>query len=300
MTVAGKVEPGSALLGIIGGSGFYALDQLSDLRRIEIDTPFGVTSDAVYLGVLNGTQVAFLARHGRGHRLLPGEVPYRANIWAFAALGVRMVVSASAVGSLRPEIEPLHFVVPAQVIDRTSALRPGTFFGRGLAAHISFDNPYCANLSAALTQAARVAGGQVHEGGTMLTIEGPAFSTRAESELYQSWGASIIGMTALPEAKLAREAGMCYACLACVTDYDTWHADDGKVSVELVLSNLTRNAKVASRTMEALAGALPDWQTCTCCASLSQAIVTDLELVPAATKQDLAPILVRYDRSAPV
>jgi 5'-methylthioadenosine phosphorylase len=289
-------NPDSALFAVIGGSGFYALDGLSDLRRVQVKTPFGATSDYVHLGTLNGTRLAFIARHGSGHRLLPGEVPYRANVWALASLGVRMLVSVSAVGSLKPELEPRHFVIPDQVVDRTSSTRPGTFFGQGIAAHVSFDEPYCARLSASLAGAARLAGADVHEGGSMLTIEGPAFSSRAESVLYQSWGASVIGMTALPEAKLAREAGMCYACLTCVTDYDTWHPDHSSVSVELVLRNLTSNAAVAKRSVELLARALPDWQTCACCASLSQAIVTDLALVSEETKQRLAPILARYRR----
>jgi 5'-methylthioadenosine phosphorylase len=288
-----------SLLGVIGGSGLYELEQLQDVSRIEVETPFGPTSDALYLGRLGLTRVAFISRHGAGHGLLPSEVPYRANIWALASVGVRMLVSVSAVGSLRPEIEPLHFVVPDQIIDRTSACRSSTFFGRGLAAHVSFDEPYCANLGSALAAAARSAGGEVHANGTMLVIEGPAFSTRAESVLYQGWGGAVIGMTALPEAKLAREAGICYACLACVTDYDTWHPDHGKVSVELVLSNLLSNADIARGAVALLAQSLPDWESCSCCASISQAIVTDLNLVPDQTKQDLEPILARYIGSVP-
>jgi 5'-methylthioadenosine phosphorylase len=287
--------PDSAIeIAVIGGSGFYHMDGMTDVEAIDVVTPFGMPSDRIFTGAIAGVRVAFLARHGQGHRLLPSELPARANIWALASLGVRSVLSISAVGSLRREVEPLHMVVPDQLIDRTNGLRPSTFFGGGIAAHVSLAEPDCPNLSRALIGAARQAGASVHEGGTLVIIEGPAFSTKAESGLYQGWGASIIGMTALPEAKLAREAGMCYATLACVTDYDTWHPDHDSVTVELVLANLFKNVEVAKRTVAGVIENLPDWRACDCCASSQQAIVTRPELVPEETKRRLRPILTRY------
>ncbi len=280
-----------ATLAVIGGSGFYTMD---GLERLEVETPFGMPSDAIYVGEMAGTRVAFLSRHGLGHRLSPTEVPYRANIWALASLGVRMLVSVSAVGSLKNEIEPLHFVLPDQLIDRTSGKREPTFYGNGIVGHIPFDEPFCPTLSEAMQRAARNAGGHVHRGGTLITIEGPAFSTRAESFLYQSWNASIIGMTALPEAKLAREAGICYACLACVTDYDTWHPEHASVSVELVVRNLIRNVETARNAVRNLLDGLPDWRSCTCCATAAQAVITDLDKAPDETKRMLSPILQRF------
>jgi 5'-methylthioadenosine phosphorylase len=283
-----------APLGVIGGSGFYDLEGLAHVERLRVHTPFGDPSDEVVVGRLGEQPVAFIARHGPGHRLSPSEVPNRANVYALAALGVRSLLSISAVGSLREEVAPLHFVVPDQVIDRTSGMRPATFFGDGIVAHVALDRPYCPNLGNALQSAARRTGATVHEGGTLLTIEGPAFSTRAESFLYQAWGCSIIGMTALPEARLAREAGICYACLACVTDYDTWHAEHASVTVEVVLRNLLQNVESARRTLIALAASMPDPDACNCCESLSHAIISDLDKVSADKKRDLAPILARY------
>jgi 5'-methylthioadenosine phosphorylase len=280
-----------ATLAVIGGSGFYTMD---GLERIDVETPFGATSDAIYVGQLAGTKIAFLSRHGVGHRLSPSEVPYRANVWALASLGVRMLVAVSAVGSLKHEIEPLHFVLPDQLIDRTNGRREPSFFGDGLVGHIAFEEPYCQMLSGALQRAAVRAGGSVHASGTLIVIEGPAFSTRAESLLYRSWGASIIGMTALPEAKLAREAGICYACLASVTDYDTWHPDHASVSVDLVLRNLIQNVDTARKVVANLAGDLPGWQSCRCCFGVAQAVVTDLAQAPEATKRRLGPILERH------
>jgi len=284
-----------ATLGVIGGSGFYALDGLHDARSVTIETPYGPPSSDVLMGRLGETDVAFITRHGPGHRLTPTEVPNRANVWALASLGVRQLLSVSAVGSLKREIEPLHFVVPDQLIDRLNAARPATFFGDGIVGHVAFDMPYCETLGAALHNATTSTSATVHKGGSLVVIEGPAFSTKAESVLYQSWGASIIGMTSLPEARLAREAGMCYACLACVTDYDTWHEEHGSVTVELVIRNLLRNVETAKRVVTNLAGALPDSANCDCCGSLSSAIITDLSIVPEETKRRLAPILARYD-----
>lgn len=282
----------SATLAIIGGSGFYDMPGITDAQTVRIDTPFGAPSDVIVLGALADMRTAFLPRHGVGHRLLPAEIPQRANIWALASLGVEYVLSVSAVGSLKEEIEPLHMVVPDQIIDRTRGSRPSTFFGRGIVGYIAFDQPFCPHLSSALHTAADASDVHAHREGTLVVIEGPAFSTRAESFLYRRWGADVIGMTALPEAKLAREAGMCYATLACVTDYDTWHADHETVSVEMVVANLRRNVANAQRIIAATAAALPA-RSCACSRALESAIITPIELVPEATKRDLAPILSR-------
>jgi 5'-methylthioadenosine phosphorylase len=283
----------AAQLAVIGGSGFYEMDGISDVQRLHVDTPFGSPSDAIVVGTLEGVRTAFLPRHGVGHRILPGELPQRANIWALASLGVEYIISVSAVGSLKEEIAPLHVVVPDQVIDRTRAARPSTFFGRGIVGHIAFDTPFCPVLSETLLAATSGSDVPAHAGGTLVVIEGPSFSTRAESELYRSWGAHVIGMTALPEAKLAREAGICYAMLACVTDYDTWHDGHGAVSVEMVVANLRRNVGNARRIVAGAARTLPQRRTCACGDALVSAIITPLELVPEETKRDLAPILAR-------
>jgi 5'-methylthioadenosine phosphorylase len=281
-----------ATLAVLGGSGFYEIDGLGDVQTVDIETPFGATSAPIVVGTLAGVRTAFIARHGRGHRLSPAEVPSRANIWALASMGVRAILSVSAVGSLKEEIAPLHLVVPDQLIDRTSG-RPATFFGGGIVAHIAFDAPYCPALSAALLASAQVSGTTSHTGGTLVVIEGPAFSTRAESELYRSWGADIIGMTALPEARLAREAGMCYATLACVTDYDTWHDGHASVSVELVVANLRANVQRARAVVAATAATLPAADACGCAHALRDAIITPLAAVPDERLRELAPILAR-------
>ncbi len=280
-----------ATMAVIGGSGFYEIDGLADVQRVEIDTPFGAPSDAIVLGKLGATPMAFLPRHGVGHRILPSEIPQRANIWALASLGVEHVLSVSAVGSLREEIAPMDMVVPDQLIDRTQG-RASTFFGRGIVGHIAFDRPFCDGLSDVVSRTASDAGVKTHRGGTYVVMEGPAFSTRAESDLHRSWGASIIGMTALPEAKLAREAGMCYATLACVTDYDTWHADHDSVTVEMIVRNLQRNVGNAKRIVADVATSLPS-RTCACKDALATAIITPMRLVPDDVKRDLAPILSR-------
>jgi 5'-methylthioadenosine phosphorylase len=283
------------LFAIIGGSGFYEIDGLDDVTTVEVETPFGRPSSAIVVGLLRGVRTAFIARHGPGHRFLPNEVPQKANIWALASLGVRSVVSVSAVGSLKEEIAPLHMVVPDQLIDRTTS-RPHSFFGRGVSGHIAFDTPYCPTLSETLFKAAHANGNRVHEGGTLVVIEGPGFSTRAESLLYKSWGASIIGMTALPEARLAREAGICYATLACVTDYDTWHPGAEKVSINLVLENLAKNIAAARNIVADVAAHLPDWRQCAVCPqAVATAIVSSVDAAPEETKRDLAPLLERYE-----
>jgi 5'-methylthioadenosine phosphorylase len=281
-----------AQLAVIGGSGFYDIDGLHDVEHVDVDTPFGAPSDTFVLGTLEGVRLAFLPRHGAGHRLLPSELPQRANIWALASLGVEQIISISAVGSLRKQIAPLHMVVPDQLIDRTSG-RPSTFFGGGIAAHIAFDEPYCLSLSAALHKCAAASGVESHPGGTLVVMEGPAFSTRAESQLYRSWDADVIGMTALPEARLAREAGICYATLACVTDYDTWYDGHENVSVELVVGNLRKNIEHARSIVAAVASALPRRSACRCASALNDAIITPMHLVPDDVRERLAPILAR-------
>ena len=285
-----------ARLGIIGGTGLYSMEGLTGLRRVEIDTPFGPPSDAIALGDLGGTPVAFIPRHGRGHHLSPGEIPYQANVFALKQLGVERLVSVSAVGSLREDVAPLDLLVPDQLIDRTR-LRPATFFGDGLAVHVSMADPYCPDLSHAVAGAARAEGVTVHEGGTYVVMEGPAFSTRAESQVHRSWGASIIGMTGLPEATLAREAEMCYATLACITDYDVWREDDEGVSVDMVLANLKANAASSQRALRGLVPLLAEGdRTCSCGSALATAIATDRVSIPPATLTRLGPLVAKYIR----
>lgn len=284
----------SATLAVIGGSGFYKMDGIADAESVHLETPFSATSGEIIIGALAGVRTAFLPRHGVGHTLLPSEIPARANIWALAELGVEYVLSVSAVGSLKEEIAPMHMVVPDQIIDRTRGGRPSTFFGRGIVAHVAFDHPFCPRLSALLRDASAAAEVHTHREGTLVVIEGPAFSTRAESFLYRRWGADIIGMTALPEAKLVREAGMCYATLACVTDYDTWHSEHETVSVNMVVENLRRNIANAQRIVASTAGMVETMGgDCDCRRALARSIITQMELVPEDTKRDLAPILAR-------
>jgi len=285
-----------ATIAIIGGTGFYAIDGITNVEAVEIDTPCGKPSDAFVLGELHGVAVAFVPRHGAGHRILPSELPQRANIWALASLGVERIISVSAVGSLKPEIEPLHMVVPNQLIDRTRG-RPSTFFGEGVVAHIAFDEPYCAETRAIVCEAAAGSGVTSHESGTLVVIEGPAFSTRAESRLYQSWGADVIGMTALPEAKLAREAGICYATLACVTDYDTWHEGHDTVTAEMIVANLRKNVEHAKRIVSEAVRMLPRQRSCACGSSLASAMVTPFEAIPEGRRRQLEPIIARYPQA---
>lgn len=284
----------TAEIGVIGGTGFYEMDGLSEVARVHLDTPFGSPSSAITVGTLHGRRVAFISRHDEGHRILPSELPAHANIHAFKSLGVQQVMTVSAVGSLREEFAPLHAVVPDQLIDRTRG-RDSTFFGDGLVAHIGFADPFDPTLAAALAAGAETAGVTTHRGGTLVVMEGPAFSTRAESELYRSWGASIIGMTALPEAKLAREAELCYASLCLVTDYDVWHETEADVSSTLILENLranTEHAKQAvSHAIEALDRERPD---CECRSALGGALITPRELVPIETRRRLNLLTERY------
>ena len=290
-----------ARVGVIGGSGFYRMPGLADVEEVRIDTPFGPPSDAIVIGTIDGQRVAFLPRHGVGHRILPSELPARANIYALKLLGVEFVIGVSAVGSLREDIEPLHMVVPDQLIDRTRG-RPSTFFGEGLVAHIAFAEPFCPALRETLVGSARdalrrgsgQAGATAHNGGAYVVIEGPPFSTRAESNLYRTWGADVIGMTALPEAKLAREAEMCYAILACATDYDCWHDEHASVTAEMIVSNLQKNVEVSQQAVRLALGRLPSRRECACAAALKDALVTPMELVPPQTKERLAPLIEKY------
>lgn len=284
-------------IGIIGGSGLYKMEALKDVEEIQIDTPFGSPSDALIVGTLEGTRVAFLARHGRHHTLMPSELPFRANIYAMKSLGVEYLISASAVGSLREEVKPLDMVVPDQFIDRTKG-RVSTFFGEGLVAHIAFGDPICRNLATVLTESIaslNLSEVTLHQGGTYVCMEGPAFSTKAESNLYRSWGASIIGMTNLPEAKLAREAEMAYATLALVTDYDCWHPDHDSVTVEMVIGNLQKNAVNAQRViLETVKRLNQNPPASEAHAALKFAVITPLDKAPAATKEKLHLLLKKY------
>ncbi len=283
----------SARIGVIGGSGLYQMEGLEDVHEVEMTTPFGKPSDAIAIGRLAGVPVAFLPRHGRGHRIMPTDIPVKANIYALKRLGVERVISISAVGSLREELRPLDLVIPDQLIDRTR-LRDNTFFGDGVVAHIAFADPFCPHLSGLLADAAQEAGGAVHQGGACVVMEGPAFSTKAESNMYRSWSASIIGMTALPEAKLAREAELCYAMLACVTDYDVWHESEEQVSVELIVSNLQKNAAASQQVLRALVPRLDDERECGCPSALENGIITAREHITQETRQRLEVIIGKY------
>ncbi len=288
-----------ASVAVIGGSGFYQMEGLSELQALRPETPFGPTSDAIVIGTLEGQRVAFLPRHGVGHRILPGELPAKANIYALKTLGVEHIISISACGSLQERIAPLDLVIPDQLIDRTRG-RDSTFFGNGIVGHIAFADPFCPALSAVLAGCAEQAGPRVHRGGTLVVMEGPAFSTRAESQLYRAWGASLIGMTALPEAKLAREAEICYAAVACATDYDVWHESEADVSVDLIVANLLKNVEVSKQIVRAAVQRLPDRSGCPCPTALATALITTPEAVPEQVKRDLAPIIGKYLPATPV
>lgn len=286
-----------ARIGIIGGSGLYKMDALKDVEEVEISTPFGSPSDAIILGTLEETRVAFLARHGRDHTLLPSELPFRANIHAMKQLGVEYLISASAVGSLKAEAKPLDMVIPDQFIDRTRN-RISTFFGEGIVAHIAFGEPICKKLSGILADAIaalNLPNVTLHHGGTYVCMEGPAFSTQAESHFYRSWNATVIGMTNLPEAKLAREAEIAYATLALVTDYDCWHTDHDSVTVEMVISNLHKNAINAQRVIQETVSRLSEiYPISDAHSALKYAILTNLDKAPTATKEKLRLLLEKY------
>lgn len=284
-----------AKIAIIGGSGLYELEGLADIEEVWLETPFGKPSDAITVGTLEGRKIAFLARHDRKHRLSPTELPVRANIYALKCLGVEWIISVNAVGSLREEIRPLDLVIPDQLVDRTRS-RVNTFFEGGLVAHVGFAEPFCPVLSQILYHASEEAGATVHRGGTCVVIEGPLFSTRAESNLYRSWGASVIGMTGLPEARLAREAEICYASLAVVTDYDSCCESHEAVTTEMIVANLQHNVDVAKRIIEIATSRIPEKRECGCATALRDAIITPPKHIPPRLKEDLAPLIGKYLR----
>lgn len=287
------IQTNPATIAIIGGSGLYEMEGLTDVESVDIDTPFGRPSDAITLGTLEGARVAFLPRHGQGHRFNPSHIPVQANIYALKTLGVERIISVSAVGSLKEEFEPQHLVVPNQLIDRTSN-RSNTFFENDMVVHIAFADPFCAHTSHMVVHAAQDLGVNVHPGGTMVVMEGPAFSTRAESFMYRSWGADLIGMTALPEAKLAREAEICYATMAWVTDYDCWRQGGETVTVEMIIGNLLKNVAESKDLLRNLIPRLNGPRECPCATALKDAIITPQDRVPAELKRKLAPITGRY------
>ena len=280
-------------IGIIGGSGLYDMAELTDREERILGTPFGDPSAPYVIGTLRGKRVAFLARHGLGHRLSPSELNFRANIYAFKLLGVEYILSASAVGSLKEEYKPMDLVIPDQFVDRTRG-RISTFFGDGLVAHVGFAHPFCKHLSRIAFESANAAGATVHKGGTYVCMEGPQFSTLAESRLYRSWGADIIGMTNLQEAKLAREAEICYTTIALVTDYDCWHPSHDEVTVDMIVANLVQNAKTAQQVIASAVDALPFERDCECASALQHALITRPEAVPERTRTRLAPIVGKY------
>jgi len=284
---------GNPRIGIIGGSGLYDMAELTDRETRVVDTPFGAPSGPYLLGTLRGRRVAFLARHGEGHRHTPSELNYRANMFGFKVLGVEWILSASAVGSLREDVKPLDLFVPDQFFDRTRG-RISTFFGEGIVAHVGFAHPFCAPLSDILASSARSLHATVHQGGTYVCMEGPQFSTMAESNFYRAQGWDIIGMTNLQEAKLAREAEICYSTLALVTDYDCWHPEHASVTVEMIIANLTQNAKTAQQVMAAAVERLPIERTCECARALASALITRPDVIPPARKAILQPLIGKY------
>jgi len=288
-----STQPGDVRIGVIGGSGLYDMEALTDREEVSIETPFGPPSAPFVVGTLNDRRVAFLARHGVGHRVMPSELNFRANIWGLKSLGVEWILSASAVGSLQEEYRPLDIVIPDQFLDRTRG-RISTFFGNGVVAHVGFAHPFCSVLSGIAAESAEGTEARVHRGGTYVCMEGPQFSTLAESKLYRSWGMDIIGMTNLQEAKLAREAEICYTTLALVTDYDCWHEGHDDVTVEMIIEILTKNAATAQQVVSAAVARLPVERECECAAALGSAIITRPDLIPPDVKRDLAPIIGKY------
>lgn len=280
-------------IGVLGGSGLYDMEELVDREEVALTTPFGDPSAPYVVGTLDGQPIAFLARHGAGHQILPSELNFRANIYGFKTLGVEWILSASAVGSLQEQYRPLDIVVPDQFFDRTRG-RVSTFFGRGVVGHITFAHPVCATLGGLVADAAEEVGATVHRGGTYVCMEGPQFSTLAESQMYRSWHMDVIGMTNLQEAKLAREAEICYTTLALVTDYDCWHPDHDMVTIDMIVGNVTRNVGTAKRVIREVVAKLPVDRTCECAVALAGAIITRPDLMPAQTRVELAPILDKY------
>jgi len=280
-------------VGVIGGSGLYEMEGLGDVERLRLSTPFGEPSDEYVVGNIGDTRMVFLPRHGRGHRLLPSEVNYRANIYGMKKLGADWIIGVASVGSLREEIVPGHLVIPDQLIDRTFQ-RPSTFFGNGVVAHVAFADPFCGVLASRLGDAAETIGARVHRGGTYVCMEGPQFSTRAESHLYRSWGASVIGMTNLQEAKLAREAEICFATLALATDYDCWRASDADVAIEDILRIMGENVALARKVVATVAPEIAAERNCACASALASAIITDRATIAPKVRRDLAIIAGKY------
>jgi 5'-methylthioadenosine phosphorylase len=281
------------IVGVMGGSGLYEMEGLEEVKTVSLKTPFGDPSDAFIIGRLEGVKIAFLPRHGKGHRIQPSSLNFRANIYAMKKLGVQWIIGVSAVGSLKENIHPGDMVIPIQYIDRTVG-RPNTFFSDGVVCHISFADPVCPDLSRILAKAGQEVGATVHPEGTYICIEGPQFSTRAESWLYRSWGADIIGMTNLPEARLAREAEICYATIAFATDYDSWHPVEGVVSVGEVLRVLALSTRTAKSAIRTAVRHLPEKRDCICATALKHALITSKKLIPEKTKKDLEPIIGKY------
>ena len=285
------------VIGVIGGSGLYEIEGLTEVKEIVVETPFGAPSDAYITGTLGGAKMVFLPRHGRGHRYLPSEVNYRANIYGMKTLGVEQIISVSAVGSMKEKIVPGHIVIPDQFFDRTQGKRASTFFGNGVVGHVQFADPICGGLADILAEAAVAVGATVHKGGTYICIEGPNFSTRAESNIFRSWGVDVIGMTNVPEARLAREAEICYGTVALATDYDCWHDGHDDVSVEAVIAIIRQNVATAREIIKAAVErilARRQHRDCACATALQYAIMTERNLIPAATRQALEPIIGKY------
>jgi 5'-methylthioadenosine phosphorylase len=294
MHTKGNISMSETTIGVIGGSGLYDMEGLEQVERITLETPFGDPSDEYVTGTLNGVKMAFLPRHGRGHRLLPSEVNYRANIYGMKTLGVERIISVSAVGSLKDAIAPGHIVIPNQFYDRTKGVRKDTFFGDGVVAHVGFADPVCGDLSHTLFRAAQKAGATAHEGGTYICMEGPAFSTRAESLSYLALGASVIGMTNLTEAKLAREAEICYGIIALSTDYDCWHDSHEDVTVEAIIRIIHQNVAMAKNIIRHAVAEIGRERLCPCSSAMQYAVITDRSVIPEATKQRLMPIVGKY------
>jgi 5'-methylthioadenosine phosphorylase len=281
-------------IGIIGGSGLYNMEKITKAKTVKVETPFGGPSDDYVIGSMGGTEVVFLTRHGKGHRFSPSEVNYRANIYGMKKLGVDRIISVSACGSLKEELKPLDIVIPDQFVDRTNQARVTTFFRDGIVAHIQFADPVCPDLAKALYDAGKKAGVKMHMGGTYLNMEGPQFSTRAESNLYRSWGMDVIGMTNIGEARLAREAEICYATLACITDYDCWHQSEEEVSIEMIIANLLKNIENSKSILTEALPKLSEHRVCVCASALKNAIITDPKAIPAETKKNLELIIGKY------
>jgi 5'-methylthioadenosine phosphorylase len=283
-------------VGIIGGSGLYNIDGMRNIKKVNVVTPFGKPSDAYVTGTLEGQDVVFLARHGQGHRIMPSELNYCANIWGMKKLGVDRIISISACGSLRKDIQPLDIVVPDQFVDRTNQSRRTTFFGEGIVGHVVFADPVCPELSKILCKAGKAVGANIHNGGTYINMEGPQFSTRAESELYRSWGMDVIGMTNIGEARCSREAEICYSTLACVTDYDCWYLNEKieHVSVELIIQNLMKNIDTAKKILKTALPKLSGHRDCLCASALKDAIMTNPKAMPAKTRKKLDLIIGKY------